>query len=97
MWIAYTKEQTFNEAASTWPEAKKHDIIALECHYAGKTEKIFIPDGCDPVVFNTGTIVLGGRVKQLSQAIGWSDGEKEYYIRISNDGEKTTEVGEVVH
>jgi hypothetical protein len=48
-------------------------------------------------MFNTGEIVLGGKVKQLSQAIGWSDGEKEYYIRIDNDGKKTTEVGEVIH
>jgi len=102
MWVAYTKTgEKFTEGEHTWKDVRKKDIVKLESFFASQHIVVDIPEGMSPVMFNTGEAIMtlaGGEtpVRQISQAIGYSDGEKEYYYRISLDG-INKEIGTAIH
>jgi len=98
MWVAYTKTgEKFTEGEHTWKDAREKDVIKLESFFASQYISIDIPEGMLPVMFNTGEAIMTSTlVRQISQAIGYSDGEKEYYYRISPDG-INKEIGPAIH
>lgn len=107
MWIAITSNgKEFKEGEIKWAELiRNHKIVELRSDFAKRDEKISIPDGCKPIVFNTADSMVGvsgkrvkfGSMVQLSQSIGFADEEKETFIRIKNDGVVTFEESPLVH
>lgn len=103
MWIAITSNgEEFKEGEIKWKELiKSHKIIELRSDFAGKNEKVLIPDGCKPIIFNTADgLVERSQVKsmtQISQSIGFANKEKETFIRIKNDGIVTFGEGPLIH
>ncbi len=101
MWIAYAKDGTkYTEELHRWIDVRDKDICKLESHIGGQQIIVEIPENTLPIMFNTGETLISGNTqnnRQISQAIGYSDGGSEYYTRIFTNGVIQEETGPVIH
>jgi len=88
MWIAETKDgKLFYEGISRWCDVKQLTVIKLISCFADKKVSLSIPEGFNPICYNTGEISSKGGFKQLSQTIGYTDGKVKVLRRITSNGE----------
>ena len=91
MFKIYLKDGTeLVEGRVRWADVPKDEVVKLESTFGGGLESIDVPEGAEPVVFNTGECILNtGAVEQISQSIGYKIEGKRFLVTINSTGQIT--------